>query len=249
MDYLSRIAAAADLLRQSNRTYALTGAGVSTESGIPDYRSPGTGLWEKLDPMTTASARALLSDPAAFYRHNLERWTAYTHVEPNAAHRAIAGLEEMGLLQGVVTQNIDGLHLKAGSRRVWEVHGHLRTCHCMSCKQSYPFTRLTEQYHRGINPPRCTACQGVLRPDIVLFQDPMGQDYAAAEKALSGCQLLLAAGTSLQVYPVAAMPVLARRLVIINRDPTPWDDRAALVIHDRVGKVFTDIMNRLQMVD
>lgn len=246
MNYSGKIEAFARLLRDSSQTFALTGAGVSTESGIPDFRSPGTGLWQKIDPMKVATVTALRRDPAAFYQANLERWSVFANAEPNAAHHALAGLEREGLLVGVVTQNIDGLHVKAGSTRVWEVHGHLRTCHCMKCKGRRPFSYLMEQFAAGINPPECV-CGGVLRPDVVLFEDPMGDDFFHASQALFGCQLLVVVGSSLQVYPVAHLPERARQLVIINRDPTPWDDRAALVLNDSAGKVFTDLMAKLDL--
>ena len=139
MYYQQKILALANMLRNSNRTFALTGAGISTESGIPDFRSPGTGLWTKHDPIKVATVSALLRDPATFYRINLERWIDFTKAKPNAAHYALARLERDGLLAGVITQNIDGLHLAAGSQKVWEVHGHLRTCHCLHCGESYSF--------------------------------------------------------------------------------------------------------------
>ncbi|SHF12147.1 NAD-dependent deacetylase [Desulfofundulus australicus DSM 11792] len=245
MTYEEKIRTLAELLRRNNRNFALTGAGVSTESGIPDFRSPGTGLWTKYDPIKTASLSALKRDPAAFYKINLSRWSAFSGVEPNDAHRAIARLEELGYLVGVITQNIDGLHQRAGSKRVWEIHGHLRTCHCMNCERSYPFSYLVEQFERGQNPPVCDSCRGVLRPDVVLFEDRMSEDFFKAIKALSGCQLLLVVGSSLQVYPAAGLPQFARRVVIINREPTPLDEQAELVIHDSAGRVFRDLMAEL----
>lgn len=245
MLYEEKILALADYLKKSSRTFALTGAGISTESGIPDFRSPGTGLWTKFDPMKVATVSALLKDPAKFYERNLDRWGWFADAEPNAAHRALAGLEKEGLLKGVVTQNIDGLHVKAGSEKVWEVHGHLRTCHCLECKKSHSFKFLVNQFKCGNNPPRCQACNGVLRPDVVLFEDPMGEDFFRAVQALTGCELLLVVGSSLQVYPVASLPQRARQLVIINKEPTPWDDHAALVINDMAGKVLTDTMAAL----
>ncbi|AEG16502.1 NAD-dependent deacetylase [Desulfofundulus kuznetsovii DSM 6115] len=243
--YQEKIRTLAELLRRHDRNFALTGAGVSTESGIPDFRSPGTGLWTKYDPIQTASLSALKRDPATFYNINLSRWTAFSGAEPNDAHRALARLEELGYLVGVITQNIDGLHQKAGSKRVWEVHGHLRTCHCMSCEQSYPFSHLVEQFEKGQNPPLCGICKGTLRPDVVLFEDRMSEDFFKATRALSGCQLMLVVGSSLQVYPAAGLPQFARKVVIINREPTPWDEQAELVIHHSAGQVFRDLMAEL----
>ncbi|MEW5952563.1 MAG: Sir2 family NAD-dependent protein deacetylase [Bacillota bacterium] len=248
MDYRERIAAVAELIKTSTKTLALTGAGVSTESGIPDYRSPGTGLWEKMDPVKVSSLSALKRDPARFYDLNLDRWTAYNETEPNAAHLVLAKLEQLNLLLGVITQNIDSLHKKAGTVKLWEVHGHLRTCRCMDCGcGDYPFAGLVEQYRRGVNPPRCQACQnGVLRPDVVLFEDPMNEHFFHVTQILSGCQLLIVAGSSLTVYPVAGLPGASRRLVIVNNTPTPWDDRADIVLRESAGRVFTDILSELR---
>lgn len=245
MLYHKQIASLAELLRRCDRNFALTGAGVSTESGIPDFRSPGNGLWTKHDPVKISSLSALRRDPAAFYEMNLPCWVAFSRAKPNDAHRALARLEEMGYLLGVITQNIDGLHREAGSRRVWEVHGHLRTCRCMECGQSYPFSNLVTQVEGGQNPPRCDTCRGILRPDVVLFEDRMSDDFFNATQVLSGCQLLLVVGTSLQVYPVAGLPQFARRVVIVNREPTPWDEHAELVIHRSAGEVFRDLMIEL----
>ena len=246
MNYEEKILSLADLLGRSTRTFALTGAGISTESGIPDFRSPGSGLWTKFDPMKVATVSALRRDPATFYKINLDRWTRYTGVEPNAAHHALARLEREGRLVGVITQNIDGLHRAAGSEKVWEVHGHLRTCHCMDCEKSHPFEFLVNQFNSGTNPPLCRNCGGVLRPDVVLFEDPMGEAFFHATQALTGCQLLIVVGSSLQVYPVASLPDRARQLVIINNDPTPWDERAALVINEKAGQVFIDTLSALE---
>ncbi|WP_347491132.1 SIR2 family NAD-dependent protein deacylase [Desulfoscipio sp. XC116] len=245
MSYKSKIKDIVRLIGESQKTLALTGAGISTESGIPDYRSPGTGLWEKHDPAKTASLSALRKDPARFYSVNLDRWTAYNHARPNAAHYALAELEKMGHLVGTITQNIDSLHVRAGSTRVWEVHGHLRTCHCMECKESYSFDYLVDSFKTGANPPRCTKCQGVLRPDVVLFEDRMNEDFYQATQVISGCQLMLVAGSSLTVYPVAGLPEVARQIIIINRTPTPYDEEAAIVIHDNAGQVFKDIMDEM----
>lgn len=245
MEYREKISRLAELIVQDKPAFALTGAGVSTESGIPDFRSPGTGLWTKFDPVKTASLSALRKNPKEFYRVNLDRWTRYAGASPNDTHRVLALLEKMGYLVGVITQNIDGLHRLAGSSRVWEVHGHLRTCHCMSCKESYPFGELVETVGKGEGSPLCRNCGGVLRPDVVLFEDAMGKDFFHAVEALKGSQLLLVAGSSLQVYPVAGLPEFARRVVIVNREPTPWDERAELVIQESAGKVFRDLLAEL----
>ncbi len=245
MEYKERITKLAHMLKTHRPAFALTGAGVSTESGIPDFRSPGTGLWNKIDPAKAASLSALKRDPAQFYNINLDRWLGCTGAQPNYTHRALAQLEKEGYLVGVITQNIDGLHRQAGSKRVWEAHGHLRTCLCMICKESYPFGELVNKIRTGENPPLCPACSGVLRPEVVLFEDAMSRDFYNATEALKGSQLLLVVGSSLQVYPVAGLPGLARRVVIINREPTQWDEQADLVIHRSAGEVFRDLLGEM----
>ena len=247
MDYQERIAIVVEMIKRSGKTLALTGAGISTESGIPDFRSPGTGLWEKYDPIAVSSLSALKRYAAQFYSFNLHRWIAFNDAVPNAAHLALARLEQMGLLLGVITQNIGSLHKKAGTIKLWEVHGHLRTCRCLECScRDLPIAELTNRYNRGENPPRCPICGGILRPDVVLFEDSMNEHFFHATQVLSGCQLLIVIGTSLTVYPVASLPGLARRLVIINNTPTPWDDKAEVVLHEPAGQVFTDILTQLE---
>ncbi|MCL6561134.1 MAG: Sir2 family NAD-dependent protein deacetylase [Firmicutes bacterium] len=238
----------AGLIRGSSRTFALTGAGISTESGIPDFRSPGTGLWTKFDPFKVATVSALRRDPAAFYKINLDRWTRYSGAQPNPAHFALAGLEREGLLAGVVTQNIDGLHRKAGSRRVWEVHGHLRHLVCGSCQTPGAFELAEEAMQKGTLPPRCV-CGGVLRPDVVLFGETMAPDFNRAYAALrQGCDLMLVAGSSLTVYPAASLVELADRVIIVNRDPTPYDSRAAVVLRGSAGQILTNLLAAVKTV-
>nr|WP_297199167.1 NAD-dependent deacylase [Thermanaeromonas sp.] len=235
----------ARILKDSRKTLALTGAGASTESGIPDYRSQGTGLWQKYNPMEKASVTALLSNPEEFYRFNLPRWSGYLQAKPNATHFALAKLEEKGLIYGIITQNIDGLHQRAGSKKVWEVHGHLRTCHCLECGRSYPFNELIEQFNQGVNPPKCFLCHGMLRPDVVLFEDPMSEDYYKALQEMKDCDTLVVVGSSLQVYPVADLPRLASRLVIINKEPTPWDYKAEVVVYEQAGRFLSELLKHL----
>lgn len=242
MKYHDKIKNLAGMIKESKKTMALTGAGISTESGIPDYRSPGTGMWENIDPIKAASLSAFNKNPAKFYEINLPRWIEFNEATPNIAHLALARLEKKGYLLGTITQNIDSLHNKAGAQRVWEVHGHLRTCRCKECKTNYEFSFLLEQIESGINPPICSGCKGVLRPNIVLFEDSMSEDFFNACQVLSGCQLLIVVGSSLSVYPVASLPEFARHIVIINKTETPWDDRADIVFNQSSGEVFRDLM-------
>jgi len=246
MNYRDRLKRAAEIILQSKRVFALTGAGISTESGIPDYRSPGTGLWNKTNPFKTASVSALRKDPAEFYKTTITQWREFSNAQPNVGHNTLKVLEDKGRILGIVTQNIDGLHHKAGSNSVLEVHGHLRTARCVKCEGRVPFDKVIEQLDKGINPPRCSLCDGYLRPDVVLFEDAMSDDFIKATKVLSGCDLLLVVGTSLQVYPVATLPQLARRLIIINKMPTSYDNKAAVIFHESIGKVLSDLEKTLE---
>lgn len=239
------IDALVDLLKSSRNAMILTGAGISTESGIPDYRSKGTGLWEKVDPAKMASVTFMLSHPKEFFSFNIPHWAKYAKAQPNVAHRIIAAMEREGYIKGVITQNIDNLHYKAGSKNLFEVHGNLRTAHCINCTNKYDFNDIVTQFYEGINPPRCEICGSLIRPDVVLFGDPMNKDFYEALKAVKKCDFLLVVGSSLEVYPAAELPLYCRQFSIINRDPTPLDERAEIVIHDSIGKVFCDIAEKL----
>jgi NAD-dependent deacetylase len=219
----------AELLRESSRTVALTGAGISVPSGIPDFRSPGTGLWENVDPMEVAHLDVFLNDPGRFWSYYRPRFGMLSDKEPNPAHRVLARLEERGMLDAVITQNIDTLHRKAGSRNVVEVHGTIETGSCWTCKTSYPLAEIEPLFDPdGI--ARC-ACGGPVKPDVVLFgemlpEDAMLEAHALCERA----DLLLCVGTSLEVYPVAGLPSVTRAaggaVAIVTKGPTPYDGEA-----------------------
>ncbi|HOL16661.1 MAG TPA: Sir2 family NAD-dependent protein deacetylase [Bacillota bacterium] len=246
MDYREAIAQAVELIKGHSGFYALTGAGMSTESGIPDFRTPGTGIWEKIDPIATASVEVLYSNPRLFYEVGFARFASITMAEPNAGHYVLAELEKIGLLKGLVTQNIDGLHVKAGSKKVWEVHGHLRSGYCLGCKRRFPFEELVQQVELKRIPPMCHYCFNMLRPDVVLFGDPMPPLFFEAWEVLEKeCDLMLVAGSSLVVYPVAELPRLAKKLIIINLQPAGYDRQADVVIHEKCGKALGDILNEL----
>ncbi len=255
------VAQAARLLRLSRWTAVLTGAGVSTESGLPDFRSPG-GLWTGVDPIRVASASALERDPEAFYAFYRTRLAGLAGAAPNPAHRAIARLEALGLVQVVITQNVDGLHQQAGSQNVVEVHGNLREARCgprgagpsgpsalrslPSCGAVMPIAEMAVQLDVGAR-PRCRRCGGLLRPNVVLFGELLPRDaYDRAEDACTRCVVLLVVGSSLEVYPVAGLPRLAAeqgaRLVIVNRDPTPCDRIADVVLRGPAGLVLPAIV-------
>lgn len=238
LQYQDRINKLTELIKAAGKVLALTGAGISTESGIPDFRSKDTGLWHRYDPQEVASIRALKKDPQSFYALNFQWWDSCLRARPNKAHLALAQLEAMGWLLGTITQNIDGLHQQAGSQRVWEVHGHLRECSCLVCQHNYSLEQLRQDFH-------CPNCGGLLRPQVVLFGDRMSEDYFKAEKVMSGCQLLLVIGSSLQVQPVASLPYLSRQVVIINKESTVWDEQAQLIFHEPASKVLRDLVSSL----
>ncbi len=232
----------ARLILEGGRVFALTGAGISTESGIPDFRSPGTGLWEKVDPLQYSTAQVLQKEPEKFWRFGFTRFKSLLGAMPNRGHYALARLEDMGLLTGLITQNIDNLHYLAGSRRLFEIHGHIRTCRCTRCPARYEFAELLEQLGKDIIPPLCAGCSRPLRPDIVLFGDAMAEDYSLACAELAkGCDLMLVVGSSLTVYPAANLPQMARKLVVINLQPTPYDYRAAVTVNAPAGEVLSRV--------
>lgn len=229
----SNYEAVAQLLRSSKHAVVLTGAGISTESGIPDYRGP-QGLWKKYDPIKYVSRSTYEADPKTFWGFNLPMWMEYKAAKPNKAHLLIAQLEKLGLIGAVITQNIDGLHKRAGSQNVYEVHGNLETVTCLRCGKKYPLEEAWKQFNEG-NIPHCT-CGGLLRPDVVLFEDPMPDTFFKATREVGSSDLMMVMGSSLEVYPVAQLPAMVPKLVIVNFLPTPYDDRADYVFHESTGE-------------
>jgi NAD-dependent deacetylase len=216
----------AELVRSSKRAVALTGAGISVPSGIPDFRSPGTGMWANVDPMEVAHIDAFLRDPQRFWSFYRPRFGMLADKEPNPAHRALAELEERGMLRAVVTQNIDTLHRKAGSRRVVEVHGTVDTASCWECQRTYARDLVAGMFD-DVGVARCE-CGGAVKPDVVLFGEMLPEQAMEEAYALcAGADLLLCVGTSLEVYPVAGLPQVTRRaggsLAIVTMGPTPYD--------------------------
>jgi NAD-dependent deacetylase len=235
----------AGLIRESESVVALTGAGVSVPSGIPDFRTPGKGLWAKVDPMAVATIDAFHRDTKRFWDFYRPRFHDLADKEPNAAHDALAALERRGLLQAVITQNIDRLHRKAGSEDVIEVHGSIATASCTSCPASYPLERVEALFDAdGI--ATCTGCAGKVKPDVVLFGEMLpAAAMARAEELCSGADLLLCVGSSLEVYPVAGLPgmTLGRggRIAIVTKSSTPYDG-------DAVVRMSGDVADELQAV-
>jgi NAD-dependent deacetylase len=220
----------AELVRGSQCTVALTGAGISVPSGIPDFRSPGTGLWEKVDPMEVAHIDVFRRDPKRFWSYYRPRFGMLSDKKPNPAHAALAELESRGLLDAVITQNIDQLHRKAGSQRVIEVHGTIETSSCLDCNESYAL-ELVEDLFDDEGVARCRGCGGPVKPDVVLFGELLPQKAMDEAVAFaSGAELLLCVGSSLEVYPVAGLPSITRsaggRIAIVTKGPTPYDGEA-----------------------
>ncbi len=226
---------------ESDNIVFFGGAGVSTESGIPDFRSVD-GLYRqewKYPPEEIISHSFFEKNPEEFYRFYRAKLIPGPEVKPNAAHLRLASLEQEGKLRAVITQNIDGLHQAAGSKRVIELHGSVHRCYCAKCRKPYPASYVN--YGEGI--PRCT-CGGIVRPDVVLYEEGLNdQDITDAVNYIRSADVLIIGGTSLNVYPAAGLIRFFRgkHLVLVNRGRTPYDDEAELVIRENIGRVFSQI--------
>lgn len=236
-------------LRQAQRGIAFTGAGISTESGIPDFRSP-TGVWARYPPvyfqefLTSADARH------ESWRQKAEAYAEFAKALPNLGHRCLADWENRGYLRGVITQNIDGLHHAAGSQQVVELHGTARQIECLGCKRRWPPQPWMEQFLRTDEPPACPDCGGWLKSATVSFGQPLPEEVlATAVTWAQQADVMLALGSSLVVEPAASLPRIAKKygakLVIINRDPTDQDLAADIVIHAGIGAALTEIAEAL----
>jgi NAD-dependent deacetylase len=239
----------AELIRESRCTVALTGAGVSVPSGIPDFRTPETGLWANVDPMEVAHIDVFERDPARFWSYYRPRFHSLGDKRPNAAHEALAELERQGLLEGVITQNIDRLHGAAGSRNVVEVHGSIETSSCRGCLVSYGIEEVDALFgDDGI--AHCSACGGPVKPDVVLFGEMLPERAMAEAHRLSErAELMLCIGSSLAVYPVANLPALTiergGKLALVTKGPTPYDEDAALKLEGEVDAELTGLLAAL----
>ncbi len=227
----------AQLLRQRQPCVVLTGAGISTESGIPDFRSAG-GIWAKYDPMEYATIDAFARDPEKVWEFYALRLGVLAEAEPNAGHRALAELERRGLVRAIVTQNIDGLHQRAGSREVIEVHGSVRSATCLECQSETPL-------HRPA--PRCPRCGAIMKPGVVMFGELLPEAaMARATELARRAGLLLVVGSTLEVYPVAGLPdetlSSGGALAIVNRGPTAYDERADLKVDGGAGETLVTLV-------
>lgn len=243
---------AVKILKKAQNVVAMTGAGISTPSGIPDFRSRASGVWNTLDPMEVASLRNFRYNPLSFYDWLRPFVGKILEAVPNPAHRALSQLEQLGMLKALITQNIDMLHAQAGQQIIWEVHGHVRQMTCISCFKeydAYPFLMRFLQDDKNCL-PRCLVCQGVLKPDVVLFGEELPRTVMqAAQKAVRSADAILVAGTSLEVHPVGDFPRQVKanggKVILINDAPTHFDAQADVILRGDVAEVLPDLVKAL----
>ncbi len=235
----------AALFRASRRAVVFTGAGISTESGIPDFRSPG-GLWTRLQPILFQDFIASEKNRKEAWRRKFELDKTLAKAKPNDGHKAIARLVEMGKVSHVITQNIDNLHQESGvaPEQIIELHGNGTYALCLSCRARRELDEIGREFRKTGQPPECRKCGGIVKTGTISFGQPMPEgEMRRAEAATANCDLFLAAGSSLQVYPAAGFPAFARqlgaKLAILNREATDLDPLADLVVHDEIGSVLS----------
>ncbi|MDD2352960.1 MAG: Sir2 family NAD-dependent protein deacetylase [Atribacterota bacterium] len=239
-----------ELLKSSRYTVCLTGAGVSTASGIPDFRTPGKGLWSKVNPIEVTSIQAFRDNPSRFYKFYRPRIEELQRVSPNPAHKALAKLEDAGYLQFLITQNIDNLHQRAGSKHIMEIHGNLNQAICIRCGERISSQELIKRIDENKNGIPYCQCGGVLKPDVVLFGEVLSNIEEAIDEA-SKAELFLAIGSSLQVSPANLLPEYSMakkgKLVIINYMQTYLDKKAAIVVNQDIGLFLTILCQHLNI--
>jgi NAD-dependent deacetylase len=242
----------AEMIGRARSVVALTGAGISVPSGIPDFRTPGVGLWEKVDPMEVAHIDAFHEDPVRFWSFYGQRFATLGEKLPNGAHRALVAMEQRGLLDAVITQNIDMLHRTAGTRELIEMHGSIATCSCLSCGESVPVEEVRARLARAEDGvPRCEQCGLALKPDVVLFGELLSQPrLERARELCEAADVLLCVGSSLEVHPVAGLPQITRasggHVAILTQGPTPLDAIAQVRFH---GDVVVELERLLVALD
>jgi NAD-dependent deacetylase len=251
---MNEIDSAAEMLVQSKKLVVFTGAGISTESGVSDFRSPG-GIWDRFDPneLNFQSFMASEAGREKYWEFSKALWPTIVDAKPNAGHYAIAELHRLDKLDCVITQNIDNLHQKSGvpEEKVIELHGTLKWVICLECGQRYPREQIQARLDSGIKVPRCDSCGGITKPATVAFGQPMPErETRQAEARAAACDLFLVAGSSLVVYPAAQMPLIAKhsgaKLIIINLTPTPHDHYADIVIYEKTGPVLSQIVEQVK---
>jgi NAD-dependent deacetylase len=240
----------AELIKNSHHGVVLTGAGISTPSGIPDFRSPGIGLWTRYLPMEVASLTAFRYNPELFFKWLHPLAVHMLSAQPNPAHIALAKLQENGFISTIITQNIDGLHTRAGAKNVLEVHGTLNTMTCIKCFKQVSSEAIIQEYISHCTMPHCQVCGGILKPDVILYEEQLPvKTWIKAEETCRKCDLLLIAGTSLEVMPSAKLPILAldngASLIIVNNTDTYIDVRADIIIRADVAEIFPQISDEV----
>lgn len=250
MDNEENIQTVAQWLSTSRHTIAFTGAGISTPSGIPDFRSPESGLWAHADPMTVASIFGFRQNPQGFYDWVRPLAQCTLEAQPNPAHLALAELEAHGKLKSIITQNIDMLHSKAGNQTVYELHGHLRDSTCIQCFRVYEAEDSLQQFLIDGSVPKCVACGGVLKPNVILFGEQLPyQALQGAKNESKQCDLMMIIGSSLEVAPASDLPMLAQRhgakVIIVNLESTFFDRYADKVIYGDAADILPRIVQRL----
>lgn len=245
MDNLqAKIKLVAELISGAEHAVALTGAGVSTESGVPDFRSPGSGFWTVVSP-ELFTIDGYKANPKGFYEAGLLLFQIIEKAQPNSAHRTLAWLEGQGLIKALITQNVDGLHQAAGSRQVLEIHGTLKSASCLFCGWSASAEDVLADIEDGLVPPRCLVCGEPLKPDVILFGEPLAPAYHQALKEAEKADLILVIGSSMQVSPANKLPALCENLVIINRTSTFYDSQARVVINEGIGITMEMLLEEL----
>ena len=237
----------AALLTARNYVMAFTGAGISTDSGIPDFRGSEASLWHTMDPKLLSSA-VLRGQPDQFFRFYKQILPLLKGKKPNAGHYALAELSKLRIIKSVVTQNIDGLHQQAGSKRVVEIHGSSDRCLCVRCSREYSHDVLEEQLRDGPI-PFSPCCGEILRPTIVLFGDKMTASFRLAQEEAFRADFALVIGTSLSVFPAAELPLSVGMFGIINGSETPFDDKAAIVIRGSSSETLAKLVSEIKTMD
>lgn len=238
-----------ETLLSGTNAAVLTGAGISTESGIPDYRSPREGLWEKMD-QSVVSLDGFMENPGSYYSYALELYPVRSAAKPNAGHFLFAELERQKAVGGIITQNVDGLHREAGSENVCELHGSIRETVCLECEHSVPMDDVMQRVMKGESVPLCE-CGGVLKPDAVFFGEPLPDEpWDNALKLVGQADVLVVAGSSLQVAPASAIPQIAlnkgAKLIIVNLTQTPCDDKADFVVRRKIAEFSKEVAGLLK---
>lgn len=250
---INKIAQAVSLIQQAQMVVGFTGAGISTASGIPDFRSPDCGLWRGVDPMAVASLVGFRQNPKAFYDWVRPLTKTTLNAQPNPAHLALARLEQIGKLHSIITQNIDMLHTKAGNKTIYELHGHMREATCIHCFKVYPAETILKTFLEDNEVPLCQHCGGVLKPNVILFGEQLPvREFQNAQDAAKKSDLMIIVGSSLEVAPASDLPTLAYRtgakLIIINLEPTPADRFAEVVIHAKAAEVLPEIVRQVELI-